>query len=593
MLFKRQDKIGSYTTISPIKNGAYAETYRVKDASDKKRFLKLICTPKLKHWQTDECGNIVEIEVAKTLSHRNLCNNIDFGDLIIGGQKYSYLVNEFITSETLAESIEHGREYSVYEIKIIAKAVLSALSYLHSLSRPIIHNDVTIQNILLDLKQDDLGDVKLIDFGYARFLDMPNCKQSLDDLNVFYLAPERLAGISCIQSDLYAVGVCIYTLLYGKLPWFVDLGRCNDAEKIEKISRARQRSLNIPETDLFELDDQLVNTIKKALAPNANERFQSADEFISALNGTLNVEIPDSTRQVTYGKGPTTSPLPQYTPPKGEGFSAIAGMQELKDIVQKDVIDAIRQREKYEQYGVTIPNGILLYGPPGCGKTFFAKQLAAEVGFNFMVKKPSDLQSRFVNATQENIAAMFKEAEENAPTIIFIDEMNELTPNRDSDNVHQMHMSAVNELLANMDRLGEKGVFVIGATNYPHLMDPAILRSGRLDKKFFVAPPDFEARKAMFEMLLKKRPADFGLDYNKLAHLTENYVFSDLTLIINDASREALIANSKITMAIIENVISKTKSSLKPQDIEKYNKIRTQMDGDEISKPERRPIGFK
>lgn len=169
--------------------------------------------------------------------------------------------------------------------------------------------------------------------------------------------------------------------------------------------------------------------------------------------------------------------------------------------------------------------------------------------------------------------------------------MNELTPYRDSGNVHQMHLSAVNELLANMDRLGEKGIFVIGATNYPHLMDPAILRSGRLDKKFYVAPPDFEARKAMFEMLLKKRPYDFGLDYDKLACMTENYVFSDLTLIINDASRKALKAKSKITMAILEETITSTQSSLKPRDIEKYNKIKTQMEGGEIDKPRPR-VGF-
>lgn len=155
-----------------------------------------------------------------------------------------------------------------------------------------------------------------------------------------------------------------------------------------------------------------------------------------------------------------------------------------------------------------------------------------------------------------------------------------------------MHLSAVNELLANMDRLGEKGVFVIGATNYPHLMDSAILRSGRLDKKFYVAPPDFEARKVMFEMLLKKRPYDFGLDYDRLAKLTENYVFSDLTLIINDASRKALMEKSKITMAIIEDTIAHTKSSLSNRDIEKYNKIKAQIEGREIENPRPR-VGFK
>lgn len=591
MLFKRQDKIGSYTVISPIKKGAYAETYRVKDAQGKKRFLKLICTPNLKHWQTDETGNIIEVDVAKSLHHPNLCEFVDNGNLVIGGQKYSYLVKEFVNNETLAESIERGREYSIYEIKQIGTAILSALKYLHSLPRPIIHNEVTIQNIMLDLKTDDLKDVKLIDFGYARYLDQPNCKLILDDLNVFYLAPERFAGVSCVQSDLYSVGVCLYLLIYGKLPWFIDLGRCTNEEKIEKVSRRRERPLDTPDIDMFELDEQLINTIKKVLLPNVQDRFQSADEFILALDGTLRVENPDFTRQMRVGGDEKKKESSTHKPAEGEGFSAIAGMQELKDLVKAEVIDAINQREEYERYGVTIPNGMLLYGPPGCGKTFFAKQLAAEVGFNFMVKKPSDLQSRWVNATQENIAAMFKEAEENAPTIIFLDEMNELTPNRDSGNVHQMHLSAVNELLANMDRLGEKGIFVIGATNYPHLMDPAILRSGRLDKKFYVAPPDYEARKAMFEMLLRKRPYDFGLDYDKLAKLTENYVFSDLTLIINDASRKALMDRSKITMAILEDTIANTKSSLSARDIEKYNKIKTQMEGGEIEKPRPR-VGF-
>ena len=116
---------------------------------------------------------------------------------------------------------------------------------------------------------------------------------------------------------------------------------------------------------------------------------------------------------------------------------------------------------------------------------------------------------------------MFRDAEENAPTIIFIDEINELVPNRDSD-VHEMSRSAVNEMLAQMDRTGERGIFIIGATNYPDMIDPAILRSGRLDKKYYLAPPDKDARMAMFELHLKKRPYDFGLDFNRLAELTEN-----------------------------------------------------------------------
>ena len=362
MLFKRNDKIGAYTVISPIKRGAYAETYRVKDAQGAKRFLKLICTPQLKHWQTDETGNIIEVEVAKKLHNHNLCDNIDSGSMVIGGQKYSYLVNVFVNNETLAESIARGREYSIYEIKQIITAVLTALKYLHTLPRPVIHNEVTIQNILLDLKTDDLKDVRLIDFGYARYLDMPNCKSGLDDLNVFYLAPERFAGVSCVQSDLYSVGVCLYTLIYEKLPWFCDLGHCSDAEKIEKVSRRRERPLDIPDIDMFELDKQLINTIKKALLSDVNDRFQTADEFIAALNGSVKVDNPDLTRQMKVGGDEKKQSTAHHKPADGEGFSAIAGMKELKDLVKTEVIDAINQREEYERYGVSIPNGMLLYG---------------------------------------------------------------------------------------------------------------------------------------------------------------------------------------------------------------------------------------
>ena len=190
----------------------------------------------------------------------------------------------------------------------------------------------------------------------------------------------------------------------------------------------------------------------------------------------------------------------------------------------------------------------------------------------------------------------FDEAEENAPTIIFIDEMNELVPNRDSD-AHEMSKSAVNEMLAQMDRTGEKGIFIIGATNYPHMIDPAILRAGRLDKKFYLSPPDHAARKAMFEMYLKSRPVDFGIDYENLAKLTDNFVAADIELIVNDASRNALKSKGRITMETIENIIKNTKPSVSITELKKYDELRKKLDGDSNpinNKTNERPIiGFK
>ena len=156
-----------------------------------------------------------------------------------------------------------------------------------------------------------------------------------------------------------------------------------------------------------------------------------------------------------------------------------------------------------------------------------------------------------------------------------------------------MSRSAVNEMLAQMDQTGEKGVFVIGATNYPNMIDPAILRAGRLDKKYYICVPDQAARTALFKLYLENRPCDFGLDYEHLARLTEGYVSADIQLIVSDASRAALHQESKITMQILEATIANTKPSLSKQELKKYEQIRAEMNGEQPEQGNRSRIGFK
>ena len=174
--------------------------------------MKLINYSKLHHQQIDDNGQIMEVEIAKQLTHHNLCQYVDSGIMMIGGHQYAWLVTEFVSGETLSERIIRDSNLSVYEIKTIARAVLFALSYLHSQQVPIIHNEVTIQNILLNLT-GDLKDLKLIDFGHARYLGQAISKPNLDELNPFYLAPERFSGVYSVQTDLYSVGIMMYHLL--------------------------------------------------------------------------------------------------------------------------------------------------------------------------------------------------------------------------------------------------------------------------------------------------------------------------------------------------------------------------------------------
>lgn len=575
----------------PHKQGAYAETYRVKDASGKSRFLKLIDYNRLERNQVDDDGSVIEVEIAKRLQHHNLCRFIDSDSLIIDGSQYEWFATEFVSGETLAQKVARDEDVSVYEAKTITSSVLRALMYLHSQPRPIIHNEITIQNVMLNLA-GGLSDLKLIDFGHARFLNQAPAKPRLDELNPFYLAPERFSGVCSVQSDIYSVGVLMYHLLYHKLPWHIDVSQIGSSEVIGRILDERDKELALPPLDLFEFDEQLTNIIAKALCYDADGRFKSAEEFSKALNGEILVERQSTKRRILSQPTKTSgADIPTAKKKEGEGFAAIAGMEDLKRQMREEVLEPLHNPEEYRRYGVTIPNGMLLYGPPGCGKTFFAKHFAEEAGFNFMCITPATLKSRYVNATQENIAKMFKEAEENAPTIIFIDEFNELVPNRDGD-VHEMSRSAVNEMLAQMDRTGEKGVFVIGATNYPNTIDPAILRAGRLDKKYYVGVPDKEARAAIFKLYLTKRPYDFGLDYGALADLTENYVSADIQLIINRASLSALHKKSKITMELLRGAIANTRPSLDIAELHKYEQIRNEMNGEQTPSKKRPRVGF-
>lgn len=592
MHFKKNDKIGTYTVAFPHKQGAYAETYRVKDTSGKTRFLKLINYSKLNRNQIDDNGRVIEVEIGKLLNHHNLCQFIDSGNIMMNGSQYAWFVTEFVSGETLAQKIIRDDEISIYEIKTIAKAVLSALSFLHSQPIPVIHNEVTIQNVFLNLV-GELQDLKLIDFGYARFLNQPPVKPNLDELNPFYLAPERFSGVCSVQTDLYSVGAMMYHLLYGELPWFLDVSSKRGQDVIDSILAERDKELELTKEDKYELDDQLLNVIAKSLSYDSEDRFQSADEFIKAIDGEVKIERQSTKRKILSQQQSGDTSVSSAIKKKGEGFAAVAGMEELKQLMREEVIEPLHNPEEYHRYGVTIPNGMLLYGPPGCGKTFFAKHFAEEVGFNFMFITPATLKSRYVNATQENIAKMFKEAEEKAPTVIFIDEMNELVPNRDDGNVHEMSRSAVNEMLAQMDRTGEKGIFIIGATNYPNMIDPAILRAGRLDKKYYIGVPDIEARMALFRLYLNKRPYDFGLDYHQLADMTQGYVSADIQLIVNDASRNALRQHSKITMELLKVAITSTAPSLSNNELRKYERIRAMMNGEEMKKSDDRPrIGF-
>ena len=563
-----------------LKKGSYAETYRVQNEAKETKFLKLFDFAKLHRTQFTESGEILEIEMLKQIKHSNLIKYTDSGNIVIDNQKSAYVVLDFVSGETLADKMKRENSLNLYEAKSIILSVLNGLNYLHN--KQIIHNDITNQNVMLDLS----GKVtipKIIDFGYARFLKQSNKDFLKDGLNLFYTANETFNKVFSFQSDIYSVGALYYHLLTGLPPYFIEISKYkSDKIQLEDvILDERKKPLKFSD----KIDEQTQNIIRKALQPKAENRFKSVKEFIQTLNGELEVELSIQEEKVTK--------IQPKENKKGKGFSAIAGMQELKNTIQLDVIDALNEKEKYAEYGLTIPNGMLLYGPPGCGKTFFAEKMAEEIGFNFYQIKPSDIQSKFVNASQENIKNLFDEAKQNAPSIIFIDELDALVPNRDTSNISHMNTSAVNEFLAQMNNCGDDGIFIVGATNRPNAIDPAILRSGRLDKHIYLPPPDFEARKLMFELYLKKRPTEIGLNYDELAKATENYVSSDIKFLCDEASRKALKDNLRITKSIVLETVKNNKPSVSLQELNSYLAIKAKMEGENNNNNDRPKIGFK
>jgi transitional endoplasmic reticulum ATPase len=197
-----------------------------------------------------------------------------------------------------------------------------------------------------------------------------------------------------------------------------------------------------------------------------------------------------------------------------------------------------------------------------------------------------------VHGPQEKIGELLNQARENAPAIIFFDELDALVPSRDG-NLNHSHAEGVNEFLAQMTNCSKDGIFIIGATNRPDKIDPAILRTGRIDKLFNIPPPDFEARKSLFELYLDSRPVEIGIDYEKLSKLTENYVSSDIEFLVDEAARKALKDKSKITQEILETIIKQSNPSVNRSELEKYQAIGNKMVGSRQQYDKTSSIGFQ
>ena len=342
--------------------------------------------------------------------------------------------------------------------------------------------------------------------------------------------------------------------------------------------------------------------INKGLSVTITAGYQSVEELHCELTGEAPQDRSRDNRGQSGGRSQSSQSHKQEEDPtaigvvikkgNGHGFDDIAGMHELKEMLQQKVIFVLQNKELAEEYKLTPPNGMLLYGPPGCGKTFFAEKFAEQTAFNFILVKSSDLASVYVHGSQEKIGKLFKQAEENAPTVLCFDEFDAFVPNRSAPGSSYVS-SEVNEFLSQLNNCSARGIFVVATTNRPDMIDPAILRTGRLDKQIYVPLPDHDARREMFALYLKGRPFDEEhMDLDHLSDLTEGYIASDIAFIVNDAAMTAAFTHAKISQDLLEKTIRETRPSISPELLQSYEYLRAKMEGVERSNALPR-IGFK
>ena len=513
---------------------------------------------------------------------------IDCGIERVGTVRLGWMLQHNIDANSLTKEIKLQRGLCMSDVVKVMDVLFSAVDELTRYTRGGGHYNITTDNILLDYDGNDLKGVYLIGLsdmgtsynGLAPFTDGPR--------DTRFRAPETINGVFNSRTDIYALGIVLTMMISGDVgedeidntdSWVSAFSPVEFRQQFMKRSR-----------DTLSAAQRLI--LEKATDVNPNNRFQTVDRFRTFVNKLAKGSMSTQThveRAATLAAGTGR--------PSAGGLDEVAGMSELKALFRRDFIRIVRNPKVAQAYGIKPSNCTLLYGPQGCGKTFIAEKAAQESGLKYKVVNPSELGSIYIHGSQQKIAELFDEAEKKGPMILIFDEFDAIVPKREADR-NGNQANEVNEMLTQLNNCASRGIYVLATTNRPGLLDPAIMRKGRVDRMVYVSLPDKEARKELFRLEIEKRPF-VEIDYEELAAVTENFTCSDISYIVEEAARlcfeetldRGLDDPLPLSMNRMMEVIKVTRSSVSEQQRREYLELKDEMENRQ-SAGNRKKVGF-
>lgn len=588
-------RLGDYTVVRRLDHSgrAYRNVYLASDRNGDKVVLTVYDKGKTPMVLFCEDSTFVRevkaaIETVSPVFAKYLKSGLDdVGDVCL-----AWFVTTYVDGPDLESYVENTGPLSMEDVQRFLYRLVEGESELQVVFRKGGYFNLCPENIRVQENPD--GGVDLFLVGLDCASDSTRGKTLADPASLQYncLAPESFMGIFNERSEIFSIGVLLYYMLSGVYPWEPASGEGMDISSVKaEIIKRRKHS-----PDMNKIPENVRTVIGQALRTRRSDRQSSYVELLSDFSDRSGVRISFLEDQKLMPDVSAESVV-RIEKVEGQGLKAVAGMSALKERLVRDFVDILRNETLASRFRIAPPNGLLLYGPPGCGKTFIAQQTAEEAGLEFSLIKPSDIGSIYVHGAQGMIADIFAKAEKKAPVMLCFDEFDAMVPAREMSSGSNTN-NEVNEFLVQMNNCSDRGIYIMAMTNRPDIIDRAVLRKGRIDECIYVPLPDIEARKGIFSLELENRLCDSGIDLGRLADMTSGYTCSDIAYIVQESARiafrKSLAAEETevfgISQNVLESVIKTTMPSVNQEDMSRYERLEKEMTGKASSG--RKRIGF-